>query len=224
MPNRKSVWLTFIIFFIFLVGSLWGIDNGGIVKLPIPKHQGTVSVEQAIFQRRSVRNYKDEALTLEEVSQLLWAAQGKTSDWGGRTVPSAGATYPLEIYLVVGNVKDLDVGTYHYLWDKNELEKTHDKDLRADLASAAWVQECIRKAAINIIISADYNRTTKQYGKRGIRYVDNEVGHCGQNIYLQCEALGLATVAIGAFQEDRIIQILKIKEEPIYIMPIGKKK
>jgi SagB-type dehydrogenase family enzyme len=223
MLNKRYTCIILIIL-LAKVGTVIGVQIGGIVKLPILKHQGTVSVEQAIFQRRSIRNYADDQLSLDDVSQILWAAQGKTSDWGGRTVPSAGATYPLEIFLVVGNVKDLDVGTYHYLWDKNELEKTLDKDVRADLASAAWRQECIRKAVISIIITADYNRTTKQYGKRGIRYVDNEVGHCGQNIYLQCEALGLGTVAIGTFQEDRITQILKIKEEPIYIMPIGKQK
>jgi SagB-type dehydrogenase family enzyme len=224
MQNRKSARLIFIIFFIFLMGTLWGIDNGGTVKLPIPKHQGTVSVEQAIFQRRSIRNYKDEALSLEEVSQILWAAQGKTVDWGGRTVPSAGATYPLEIYIVVGDVKDLELGLYHYKQENHELLKMNDKDIRNEIASAAWRQEFIGQAPIIIVIAADYNRTTKRYGKQGIRYVDNEVGHCGQNIYLQCEALGLGTVAIGAFQEDRVIQILKIKEEPIYIMPIGKKK
>ncbi len=194
------------------------------MKLPDPKHQGKTSVEQTIFQRRSIRNYTDDQLSLDDVSQILWAAQGKTSDWGGRTVPSAGATYPLEIYLVVGNVKDLAPGVYHYHWDKNELEKLSDKDIRRDLASAAWRQLFIAQAPISIIIAADYNRTTKQYGRLGVRYVDTEVGHCGQNIYLQCEALGLGTVAIGAFSEDHLSQIFKIKEEPIYIMPIGKKK
>ena len=223
MLNKRKTCIILIIL-LAQVGIIIGVQNGGVMKLPDPKYQGKISLEQAIFQRRSIRNYKDEALSLEDVSQILWSAQGKTSDWGGRTVPSAGASYPLEIYLVVGNVTGLDVGIYHYLWDKNELEKILDKDVRADFASAAWRQECIRKAAISIVIAADYNRTTKQYGKSGIRYVDNEIGHCGQNIYLQCEALGLGTVAIGAFQEDRITQILKIKEEPIYIMPIGKQK
>ncbi len=194
------------------------------MKLPTPKYEGTMSVEQAINQRRSTCLYQDEELTLEEVSQLLWAAQGQTVGWGGRTVPSAGATYPLEIYLVAGKVKGLEVGVYHYLVEKHELEKITSKDARSDIANAAWRQEFIGRAPIIIILAAKYERTTDRYGNRGIRYVDNEVGHCGQNIHLQAEALGLGTVVIGAFQDALVMSTLGIKEEPRYIMPVGRKK
>ncbi|MCX7785284.1 MAG: SagB/ThcOx family dehydrogenase [candidate division WOR-3 bacterium] len=194
------------------------------MKLPKPRFSGSVSVEEAMLKRRSIRSYKDEALTLEEVSQLLWSAQGKTADWGGRTVPSAGATYPLEIYLVVGKVKGLEVGVYRYLSESHELEKIGNKDVRKELTSAALGQEYINNAPISIVISAKYERTTKRYGERGIRYVDNEVGHCGQNIHLQCEALDLGTVVIGAFRDEQVKKVLGIKEEPRYIMPVGKKR
>ncbi|MEO0083446.1 MAG: SagB/ThcOx family dehydrogenase [candidate division WOR-3 bacterium] len=194
------------------------------MKLPEPNYQGTMSVEQALKQRRSVRNFKDAALTLKEVSQLLWAGQGQTANWGGRTAPSAGATYPLELYLVVGNVDGLEKGVYHYDGAKHELKKLSNQDVRSNIASASWRQEFIAQAPIIIVIAADYQRTTGKYGQRGIRYVDNEIGHCGQNIHLQAEALGLGTVVVGAFQDSLIMNILRIKEEPRYIMPIGRKK
>jgi len=194
------------------------------VKLSTPRYKSSISVEQAISQRRSLLLYKDEALSLEQVSQLLWAAQGQTAGWGGRTVPSDGAAYPLEIYSVVGNVIGLKHGVYHYISGKHELKKISEKDIRSELASASWNQEFIAQAPIDIVIAVNYTRTIGRYGTRGIRYVDNEVGHCGQNIYLQSEALGLGTVAIGAFQDALVMKILGIKEEPRYIMPVGKKK
>lgn len=222
---RVCIYSIFIIFFTFFPKNLLGgLKIGGRMKLPEPNYQGTMSVEQALKQRRSVRNFKDSALTLKEVSQLLWAGQGQTVNWGGRTVPSAGATYPLELYLVVGNVEGLERGVYHYDGAKHELKKLSAQDVRSNIASAAWRQEFIAQAPVIIIIAADYRRTTEKYGQRGIRYVDNEVGHCGQNIHLQAEALGLGTVVVGAFQDSLIMNILRIKEEPRYIMPIGRKR
>jgi SagB-type dehydrogenase family enzyme len=181
-------------------------------------------VEEALLKRRSVRSYKKEKLTLNELSQLLWSAQGITAQWGGRTCPSAGATYPLEIYIAVGEVSGLESGVYHYLPEEHAIEKVLNKDVRKELTEAAWSQEYILSAPLNIIIAADYKRTTRRYGERGIRYVHYEVGHCGQNIHLQCEALGLGTVVIGAFSDEKVKKILNIKEEPQYIMPVGRKK
>jgi len=195
------------------------------MKLPSPRYKGDISVEEALLSRRSVRDYKDESLTIEDISQILWSAQGiTTASWGGRTVPSAGTTYPLEIYLVVGNVKDLDIGLYRYLYQSHEIEKITSRDIRRELATACWGQDFITKAPIVIIIAVKYERTTEKYGNRGMQYVNNEVGHCGQNIHLQCEALGLGTTVIGAFQDALVVNSLKIKDEPLYLMPIGKKK
>lgn len=220
MPNKKF----FVLVLLLLLNFIGIYAKGEKMKLPKPRYTSSVSVEEAMLKRRSIRSYKNEALTIEEVSQLLWSAQGITAGWGGKTVPSAGATYPLEIYLVVGNVKGIEPGVYHYLEETHEIVKINGKDIRKELTRAALGQEYINNAPISIVIAAKYARTTARYGERGIRYVDNEVGHCGQNIHLQCEALGLGTVVIGAFHDEQVKKILGIKEEPRYIMPVGKKQ
>lgn len=214
---RKLIFL-FLIFLTFLLA-----EKGGKMKLPKPRYKSEVSVEEALRQRRSIRSYKKAPLTLEEISQLLWSAYGITADWGGKTCPSAGATYPLVIYLVAGEIQDLKPGVYQYLPEEHSLKLLLTKDVRKELMEAAWRQEYILKAPANIIVAANYKRTTSRYGERGIRYVHMEVGHCGQNIHLQCEALGLGTVVIGAFNDKEAKKILKIKEDVLYIMPVGKK-
>ncbi|MCM8815909.1 MAG: SagB/ThcOx family dehydrogenase [Candidatus Omnitrophica bacterium] len=193
------------------------------INLPSPEIKGKISLEETIAKRRSIRNYSDEKLSLKELGQLLWAAQGITAGWGGRTVPSAGATYPLEIYVAAGNVDFLKPGLYHYKPGYHNLEKILDGDIRKKLCDAALGQKWIEKAPATIIIAADFSRTRKRYGERGTRYVFIEAGHAGQNIYLQSEALGLGTVAIGAFDDNQIQDILKIKNDVLYLMPVGKK-
>jgi len=198
--------------------------NKTIVKLPEPRYDSNTSIEEALLRRRSIREYSSEPLSLAEVSQLLWAAQGITSKWGGRTSPSAGATYPLELYVVVGEVKDLEKGVYKYDPKKHELRKVLDKDVREELGEAAFGQQWVKNAAIVIVFSAVYERTTKIYGERGIRYVHMEVGHAAQNVYLQAVSLELGTVVVGAFDDEKVKEILKIKEDPLYLMPVGKIK
>lgn len=197
-----------------------------VIKLPEPKTKGTFSLEEALLNRRSIREYSGEPLTLEEVSQLLWAAQGKTAGWGGRTAPSAGGLYPLEVYVVVGNVKNLVIGVYKYRYETHELVKTRNEDVRVPLAEAALSQSPVKDAAIDILISAIYERTTQKYGERGMRYVHMEAGHAAQNIYLQATALDLGTVTIGAFYDDRVKDVMGMPENeaPLYIMPVGRKK
>ncbi len=184
-----------------------------------------VSLEETLLQRRSIREYTDEALSLEEVSQLLWAAQGITAAWGGRTAPSAGALYPLEVYVVVGNVEDLAPGVYQYKPDGHELVKVKDGDIRGELAEAALGQDSVRNGAIDIVIAAVYERTTAKYGERGIRYVHMESGHAAQNVYLQATALDLGIVTIGAFYDDSVRDIVGMPEDvaPLYVIPVGKK-
>jgi SagB-type dehydrogenase family enzyme len=190
------------------------------IKLPKPKEKGSISIEETLHKRRSVRDYKRGRLSLEQVSQLLWAASGR--NLYRRTAPSAGATYPLEIYLVVGEVEGLEPGIYHYSFSRHGLEMTKEQDVRNRLSRAALGQEMIEEAPINIIIAADYSRTTGHYGQRGNRYVHMEVGHMGQNVSLQAIALGLGTVMIGAFEDKEVKELLGIKEEPLYIIPVGK--
>ncbi|HID94005.1 MAG TPA: SagB/ThcOx family dehydrogenase [bacterium (Candidatus Stahlbacteria)] len=226
MISAKS---TFTVLALLLFVSLGCAENnpqkikGGAMKLPEPRYSSKMSVEEALKSRRSIRSYKDTALSLNELAQLLWAAQGITAKWGGRTAPSAGATYPLEIYAVVGKVENLEAGLYHYNPQDHTITKQKTGDLRSALANAALGQTCVREAPIDLIFAARYERTTRRYRERGIRYVHMEIGHVGQNIYLQAEALGLGTVAIGAFYDDKVKKVLGIEEEPLYIMPVGKK-
>jgi len=190
------------------------------IKLPRPKEKGFTSIEETLNKRRSVRDYKKGPLELEQISQLFWAASGK--NLYRRTSPSAGATYPLEIYLVVGEVEGLDPGLYHYSPARYSLVRIKEQDIRNRLSAAALAQRMIEKAPISIIIAADYGRTTGHYGPRGIRYVHMEVGHVGQNISLQANALSLGSVMIGAFDDKQVKEILGINEDPLYIIPVGK--
>ena len=201
------------------------MEPGDRLKLPEPRYTSNTSVEAALAQRRSVRTYSGENLTLEELSQLLWAAQGVTTPWGGRTAPSAGALYPLELYVVVGSVTDLDAGVYRYRPANHELEKTKNGDVRAELAVVALNQGFIGDAAIDLVFCGVFNRTTVKYGERGIRYVYMEAGHAAQNVYLQSETLDLGTVTIGAFDDAAVQQIVGVQEHgrPLYIMPVGRK-
>ncbi|MFZ2314421.1 MAG: SagB/ThcOx family dehydrogenase [Gammaproteobacteria bacterium] len=193
------------------------------VKLPSPVFSSKTSIEEALKKRRSLRSYKNLPITLQEVGQLLWAAQGITADNGFPTAPSAGALYPLEIYLVAGNIEKLIPGIYHYIPAKHTLQKLKEGDARIQLAKAAIGQEPVKFGAADIVITAVFSRTTKKYGNRGTRFVLMEAGHVAQNIYLEAASLNLGTVSIGAFDDTQIKYILNIKEEdPLYILPIGK--
>jgi len=201
--------------------------TGQAIALPKPKASGFMSVEEAVARRRSVRDYTREPLSLEEVSQLLWAVQGITDPASGkRAAPSAGMTYPLEIYLAVGEegVKDLTRGVYNYISQKHSIIKTLDDDVRRPLQEAALRQSWVGEAPITIIIAAIYERTTARYGDRGLRYVYIEVGHAAENVFLQAVALNLGTVPIGAFNDDNVQKVLGLPEEakPLYVMPVGR--
>ncbi len=191
------------------------------ITLPKPNVKGKVSVEEAIRSRRSVRNYVKRDLSMEQVSQLLWAAQGVTDERAGlRAAPSAGALYPLEIYLVKGD------GIFHYEQGRHTLTRISVKDVKMELAAACLGQAYAAEAAIDIVICAVYERVTGKYGERGVRYTDMEVGHAAQNVFLQAEALGLSSVPIGAFDDNAVSRILNLPREirPLYILPVGYKK
>jgi SagB-type dehydrogenase family enzyme len=194
------------------------------IQLPEPRRDGDTSVEAALLARRSARSYSKESLTLAEVSQLLWAAQGITNDRGFRTAPSAGALYPLEVYLVAGKVENLPAGIYRYEPQTNQLKHVRQGDHRAEASEAALRQQTVRQAAINIVFSGVVERTAQKYGTRAQRYVLIETGHAAQNVLLQAVALGLAAVPVGAFDDDSIAKTLSLKpgEEPLYILPVGR--
>lgn len=199
-------------------------DDSITIALPEPQYDSDVCVEETLLQRRSIRDYIDEALTLPELAQILWAAQGVTDPRGFRTAPSAGATYPLEVYAVVGDVEGIANGIYRYKPHQHELIKVVDGDKREVLVQAALDQQFIAQAPANLVITAIYERTTQRYGDRGIRYIHMEAGHATQNIYLQAVALKLGTVVVGAFSDNPVKEILELadNETPLYIIPVGR--
>ncbi len=188
-----------------------------LITLPKPSQKGQISLEQTIAIRRSRRNFSSQSLTTEQISQLTWAAQGQKVGNRYRTAPSAGATYPLELFVVTGD------GLLHYLPAKHSLEKLIEKDLRAKLAAAAWGQEFIEKAPLTLVFAAEFSRTTNHYGQRGIRYVYMEAGHAAQNVHLQAEALCLGSVAVGAFDDCSVSKVLSLPKnlEPVYMVTVG---
>ena len=197
------------------------------IYLPKPSQKGSVSLEEAIAWRRSVRNFSPEPINQAQLSQILWAAQGITDFvLELRAVPSAGATYPLEVFVVCGqnSIEGISEGVYSCNIFQHSLGLHRRGDARLDLARAALDQEFIYEAPVDIIFCALYQRTTLGYGSRGERYVHMEVGHAGQNIYLQAAALGLATVAVGAFHDEPVRQVLGLDKQykPLYIMPVGR--
>lgn len=196
-----------------------------VIELPEPRLKGEVSLEEALFKRRSVREYTDVPLSLGEVSQLLWAAQGITEGWGGRTSPSAGGLYPLEVYLTVGKVEGLAAGIYKYQPEGHEVHHIIDADIQVEVAKASLDQVWVREGAAVIIIAAIFEKTTSKYGERGIRYVHLEAGHAAQNICLQATALGLGAVTVGAFDDEKLKLIagMSMKEAPLYVIPVGKR-
>jgi SagB-type dehydrogenase family enzyme len=190
---------------------------GTIITLPKPNQKGPMPLEKTIAARRSHRDFSPQPLTLEQISQLVWAAQGQNTISRYRTAPSAGATYPLELFVVSGE------GLFHYLPAKHSLEKLSDQDLRTTLTSAGWGQNFIEEAPLTLVFAAEFARTTRRYGERGIRYVYMEAGHAAQNVHLQAESLGLGSVAVGAFDDASVSKVLSLPDhlEPIYMVVVG---
>lgn len=190
------------------------------IKLPPPNLKDVGSLEDIINKRRSTRSFKPYKISLQEISQLLWAAYGISDKKNYlRTTPSAGATYPLEIYFLI------EGGVFHYLPLEHSIELIIKDDLRKELARFSLEQNFISEASIDILICAVYERTTLFYGERGYRYVFIEVGHCAQNISLQAISLGLDSVCVGAFNDEKLKQLLQLPKDinPVYIVAVGKK-
>jgi len=188
-----------------------------IINLPQPIREGKIPLEKAIAIRRSRRKFLPQPLSLEQISQLVWAAQGQDPDSRYRIVPSAGATYPLELFIVNAE------GLFHYLHTGHALEKISGQDLRTELAAAALGQGFIEDASVTLIFTAEFARTTNRYGKRGVRYVYMEAGHAAQNVHLQAESLGLGSVAVGAFDDSSVSEVLTLPQnlEPVYMVTVG---
>ncbi len=244
MKTIKEILSVTIPIFTILLFASFSIDSNNqtpmnnnpideTIQLPEPLLTSEVSVEEALLNRRSIREFKTDALSLNEVSQILWAAYGINEPrsnpsflrGGLRTAPSAGALFPLDIYLVCGKVAGLPAGIYKYISANHSLELVSEGDVREDLGKAALEQDFIEVAPISLVYVAIFNRTTQKYGERGReRYVCIDLGHSAQNVYLQAYALNLGTCAVGAFTDKMVsmVMLLTDREEPLYIMPVGK--
>ena len=193
------------------------------VDLPEPRHGGDVAVEQALAMRRSIRQYADTPLSLAGLAQLAWSAQGITDSAGHRTSPSAGALYPLELYVVAGEVLGLEAGIYRYVPAGHRLVRHTDGDARGAVARAALQQSWIADAPAILVLAGVTERTAGKYGNRAPRFVHIEVGHAAQNVYLQAEALGLGTCIVGGFDNVQLKRVLALRdaEAPLAILPVG---
>ncbi len=191
---------------------------GEKIALPAPVRQGQMSVEEALRRRRSVREFSGKPLTYQQLGQLCWAAQGITQRDGRRTAPSAGALYPLELYVVTA------IGFFHYEPARHELQVLDRRDLRRDLHRAALSQDSVRDAAAVFVITGNYARTAGKYGSaRSPRYVHLEAGHAAENLLLEAVALDLGAVPVGAFDDARVQKAVSLPagEEPLYLIPVG---
>ena len=195
-----------------------------LIKLQEVRRDGPVSVEKALSLRRSCRDFRKESLSLEEITQLLWSADGVTDARNYRTAPSAGALFPLEVYLVAGHVTGIPSGIYRYGPRRHVLEQRVAGDKREDLCQAALGQDAIRRAPATLVFCAIYDRTMKKYGERGIRYVHMEVGHAAQNLCLQAVSMDIGTVVIGAFRDEKVKKIMNFEADqfPLYLVPVGR--
>ena len=211
----------------------WGLEMAFAaqeIPLPQPVEEGRISVEGAIKERRTIRRFQNKALTLNQLGQLLWAGQGVTEkgELHRRAAPSGGALYPLELYAIVGEegVRGLQPGIYRYLPESHSLSEVSLGEARQSLARAAWGQMWMADAPAILAVVGQYKKVTQKYGERGIRYALIEVGHVGQNVSLQAEALGLGAGLVGAFEDEKVAALLRCPsgEDPLYLLPVGYKR
>ncbi len=191
----------------------------GLRALPPPERQGGIPLFEALHRRRSARNFSSAPLSPAELSQLLWSAQGATAPWGGRAVPSAGALYPLELYLLTAD------GLWRYVSQDHALQVLSERDLRPHLARASLGQAAVADAAAVFVVAAAYERTAVKYGpRRARRYATLEAGHAAQNLLLAAVAMDLAAVPIGAFEDEQVASTLGLPdgESPLYLIAVGR--
>jgi len=224
MRSERNATIAAVFWSVMIVPDPARAQGDRAIRLPEPSETSEVSVEEAIGGRRSIREFGDGSLRLADVSQLLWAAQGITDPLGYRAAPSAGALYPLELYVLVGEVETLSPGLYRYRPEDHQLLLVRDEDLRENLSAAALFQRWIAEAPAVLVFSAVFERTAAKYGDRAPRYVHMEVGHAAQNIYLQATARGLGTTFVGAFNDREVSEALYLPADhaPLGLMPIGR--
>ncbi len=223
LMRRRWLWIGLLALLMGMSGGACRATSTGApevdasLDLPAPDLEGAMALEAAIAERRSVRTFTSEPLTEEHIGQLLWAAQGITDPQGYRAAPSAGALYPLELYVV------LPEGLYHYQPDGHRLAQLTTEDLRSAVWEAGLRQDALREAPAVFLFTGVYARTAGRYGDRAQRYIHMEVGHAAQNMLLQAVALGLESVPIGAMEDEQLQSALDLPDDhaPLYLLPVG---
>lgn len=197
--------------------------NQAQIKLPKPKITGNISIEAAISKRKTYRVFSSKSISLAELSQLLWAAQGITHDNYLRAAPSAGATYPLELFVIVRNMKGLEPGTYHYRVTEHALEKHSNQTFDQELFNLAFKQQSVKNAKLIIVVAADFKRTEKKYHQYASPYVWMEAGHATQNMMLEGVSIGVGMVSIGGFKYKNVSKLMNLGQfQPLYLVCMGK--
>jgi SagB-type dehydrogenase family enzyme len=187
----------------------------------------SLSIVDALRKRRSVRSFSPKPLSLDALSFLLWAATGvqrKEQGYEFRTVPSAGALYPIETYLVVNNVEDLEKALYHYSIEAHTLEELKAGDFAEKMAHAALEQKMCVKAPVVMVWTAVFERSKWKYAQRAYRYVYLDAGHIAQSLALSATGIGLGSCQVGAFFDDeinRIIGVDGVEESVLYLSVVG---
>jgi SagB-type dehydrogenase family enzyme len=187
-------------------------------------------LRQALQQRRSCRRFGKSAISMKDLSMLLWAGQGITGRAGNfffRTAPSAGALYPVETYLSVQNVETIDAGLFHFQPAEFSLDKLSGEFSGNKVAEAALGQSFLAQAGVIFIWSAILRRNFSKYGHRGMRYILMDAGHISQNLLLAAEALGLGACPVAAFYDDELNALLGLdgtEESVIYLAAVGTKE
>jgi SagB-type dehydrogenase family enzyme len=193
------------------------------VQLPAARTEGSMTLQAALWARRSVRTLRPDAVPLAEAAQLLWAAQGKNRPDGHRTAPSAMAVYPLEVYLVAGNVDGLAAGVYRYRSATHDLVLAQAGDRRAELTTTpgrppGWAAG----APLLVVFAVATDRAAARFGPRLERYGAMEVGFAAENLYLEAVSLGLGTTFMGNFNDSAMSRVLAPGEQPLGVMPVGR--
>jgi len=198
----------------------------GVVMLPRPALNGRLSFEKTLSQRRSIREYAHGALTLAELGQLAWAAQGITGPEGKRTAPSARAVYPLTVYFVANDVADFAKGVYRYEPGGHALALVAAGDHVPALSAATSREAFIAPAPLLVVVAADSVLAAEKFGARAERWCAMETGFVVQDVYLQATALGLGTVMIGGFDDAALRRAIELpaNQLPYALMPVGRKK
>jgi SagB-type dehydrogenase family enzyme len=201
--------------------------NSKKIKLNKPNILTKKCLNDVLMNRKSIRDFSEKSVNIQELSYLLWASTGiqrKEFGYDYRTAPSAGALYPIETYLIINNVEDMPKGVYHYLIKDHSLEELKLGGYYFEIAKATLDQEMCATAGIVFIWTAIFNRSKCKYGQRAYRYIYLDAGHIAQNLILASTSLNLGSCPIAAFYDEEVNNIIcvdGVEESVLYMCVVG---